>query len=283
MSTLTYRQARWIVLGFGSALIAAVALSAFTRGADPVEVLATVLFLPILVALAFWHARGGVAMAVLVSVGYIVLRVSTLPEGLEATEFIGSMAVRVLLYLGLGLFGGWANQMLQHALHKLELYDDIDDVTGVGNARAFLSIADRETARARRYESLFSIGVLSLDRQLFAGVDDRQISRALRRFAQTVEGSVRTTDLVTRLPFDDREDLAIILPETGPQGAEVFMRNLIDRARTEFSEAGMPAENGLISGRALTIPGSDDEVARYAQSVAAVLTRETVVNDEELD
>lgn len=280
MNQLTYKQARWIVLGFGSALIAAVALSAFLRGADPVEVVAIVLFLPVLVALAFWRSKGGVAAAIVMSLVYIVLRFTTLPEGLEASEFVGSVLVRVLLYVGLGLFGGWANEMLEHALHKLELYDEIDDLTGVGNARAFLALTDREAARARRYNTIFSVGVIEIDRPLFASMGEREAGRTLRRFAQTLESSVRTTDAVIRVPFEEREDLAVILPETGEQGASVFTENLLRRAREEFRGEGLPAENGLLRVRHLTLPGDDEELTAYEADVRAVYAAMTVKTEE---
>lgn len=279
MSTLTYRTARLIVLGFGAALISAVALSAFLRGADPVEVGAILLFLPVLVALAYGRARGGVIAAVAVSVLYLVVRFTTLGE-LDATEFIGAAAVRVLLFLGLGLFGGWANEMLEHSLKKLELYDEIDDATGVGNARALLSIADRESHRAERYGSVFSLAVLEMDRPAFDGIDERTALRGLRSLCQSVESSVRTTDLVTRIPLAGREDVVVVLPETGREGARQFTDRLVVSAREHLGAAGITV-NGEVRGRVVTLPGDEEVLRAYQLEVISALDHEVLQAEED--
>ena len=50
--------------------------------------------------------------------------------------------------------------MLEGSLEKLELYDEIDDETGLYNARHLLLQTDLETSRARRYQTLFSVVAL---------------------------------------------------------------------------------------------------------------------------
>ncbi len=276
---LTYKQARWIVLGFGAALIGGVTLSTFARGADPVEVLAVLLFLPVLVALAFGRARWGAVAGVVVSIAYVVIRSVTLPEGLPMGEFVGTAIVRTLLYIGLGLFGGYANEMLEHALHKLELYDEIDDDTGVGNARSLLSMSDREAARARRYGSVFSLSVLTLERGMFDEVQQKDGLKALRQLCQTVEASVRTTDLVARVPHEAREDVVVVLPETGRAGAEIFLERLIPGARDMLNGQGMHA-NGTVGGQVLTIPGDEEAFEQYQREVAVVVQAQTLEDDD---
>lgn len=270
MTTLTYRQARVIVLGFGTALIAGVSLSAYFRGADIVEVGAMVLFLPVLIGVAFGRIAGGVAVALLASVAYVLVRFATLGD-LPATEFVGNAIVRVLLFMGLGFFGGWANEQLEHSLLKLELYDEIDDDTGVGNARALLSVADREVSRANRYGSVFSLAVLKLERGMFDNVKERNARKALRSVAQTIESSVRTTDLVARVPLDDSEELVAVLPETGRQGADIFTGRLVEEARDLLVSLGLPATNGQVKGVVLTFPGDDDALLAYQAEIKAHL------------
>ena len=275
MTTLTYRQARLIVLGFGTALLIAVAAAAYFRGADLVEVGAMALFLPILYGLAFFYVNGGVAAAVAVSIVYVTVRFATIGD-LAGSEFIAAAIVRVLLYLGLGVFGGAANRMLSYALQKLELYDEIDDLTGVGNARSLLDIADREVARATRYQSIFSLAVLKLDRSLFDAVKESAAGRTLRRVAQTIDSSVRTTDAVARVPLASREDLVVVLPQTGREGAEIFLGRLVEGTRQLLVDQGLPAQNGLVTGSVITFPGDDDELRDYRDQVAASVAAEWV-------
>ena len=277
--TLTYRQARIIVMGFGSALVAAVALTAYFRGADLIEVVAILLFLPILFGLVMWQARGGVLAAIPVSIAYLVLRFSSLSPEIR-DEFYGAGFFRVLLYVGLGLFGGWANEMLAQALRKLELYDEVDDATGVGNARALLSVADREVSRADRYRSIFSLVVIHLEQSAFAGLDERHRTRAIRRLCQTVESSVRDTDLVTRVALDGREDVAVVLPETGREGASLLLGRLVVGARELLNEQGASARNGAVSGEVLTYPGDDEAVAEYRRMVGTALGMSTLQVEE---
>ncbi|MBW3665371.1 MAG: diguanylate cyclase [Actinobacteria bacterium] len=276
MSTLTFRQARLIVMGFGTALIAGVALSAWLRGADLVEVGAIGLFLPVLVGLGYGRVRGGVATAVAVSAVYVITRFATLPAELSAREFIGAAVVRILLYVGLGLFGGWANEMLEHSLRKLELYDEIDDDTGVGNTRGLLIVADRELSRAQRYGSVFSLTILHLRRELFEGVSERQGLRALRHLAQTLDATVRTTDLVNRVPLPDREDLVIVLPETGREGARIFLERLVPNARAMLVDLGLPATNGEVSGTSISYPDDEERFEAYQQELATALVADTL-------
>lgn len=280
MATLTYRQARTIVVGFGTALIFGVAVAAFFRGADLVEVAAILLFLPVLAALAVWQVRGGLAAAVVVSAVYVAVRIATLP-GIPVGDFLGSIVVRVLLYVGLGLFGGWANELLAQALRKLELYDEIDDATGVGNARALLSIAGREVARADRYRTVFSVIVVRVDGGAFAPVGAKRGTRALRRLAQTIEQSVRTTDLVARIPTGDAEEVVCVLPETGREGAVILGERLVAGAREILAEHGLDAVNGQVSGQTITYPGDDQALADYRDHLERVLRGATVTVEEE--
>lgn len=279
MTTLTYRQARTVVLGFGTALICGVAIAAYYRGADLVEVGAILLFLPILVGLAFDQVRGGLISALAVSGVYIAVRFSTIGD-LPAGDFMAAAVVRTLLYVGLGVFGGWANDMLAQALRKLELYDEVDDDTGVGNARSLLSVADREVARADRYGSVFSFAVLHIGRQAFTPVNERRGRRALRRLCQTLESNVRATDLVSRVPFEEREDVVLLLPETGRAGAEVLLERAVAGARDLLVEHGLAVTNGEVAGEVISYPGDNGSLDHYRGQVALVLGRQTVVVEE---
>lgn len=271
MQTLTYRQARLIVVGFGTALVAGVALAAFYRGADLVEVGAIGLFLPVLVAFAYGGTRGGVVAGALAAGVYLVVRYVTLDLiGLGFGEFVGSAVARVVLYVGVGLLGGWANELLERQLRKLELYDEVDDDTGVGNARALLVIADREASRAQRYGTVFSVAVLDVDRDLFEHLPSRRSRRALRELCQTLDGQVRTTDLVTRVPLDDREELVVVLPETGQEGARVFLERLVPGARDVLSSSGVSVD-GELTGTAFTLPGDEGRLRELQTRAREVL------------
>lgn len=270
MQSMTYRQARWLVLAFGTTVLLAVAASAFLRGADPVEVFAIVLFVPVTVALVLGGAVGGGIGGALASVVYLAVRLATL-GGADAGEFAGSIVARVLLYLAFGVLGGLANRNLENQLRKLAIYDEVDDLTGVGNARSLLTLLDREAARAQRYRTTVSVGILHVDAAKFDALEDRRAAKAVKRFYGDVDRAVRTTDKVTRLATDEYEELTVILPETGPEGARVF----VERARlglaASMRELGMDLADEEITVTYLTLPGDEDRLEGHLDRVRALV------------
>ena len=231
-----------------------------------------------LIGLAFADITGGAIAGVAVSVVYVAVRFATL-GGLPPGEFVAAAVARVLLYVGLGVGGGAANRMLAQALRKLELYDEIDDTTGVGNARALLGVVDREVARADRYHSVFSFAIVRLPRGIFDAVRTRAAERALRRVCQTVEGSTRTTDLVARVPLQEREDLVVVLTETSRAGAQQLLDRLVVGTRTILGEHGIHV-NGEVTGTIFSYPGDDATLLAYRDELAAIVAVDGVDAEE---
>lgn len=267
-SVLTYRQARVVVLGFGAALISGVAVAAFYRGADVVEVGAILLFLPVLVGLTLGDVTGGLVTALVASAIYVAVRLATLGD-LPPGEFVGTVVIRVALYVGLGVFGGWANGMLAGALKKLELYDGIDDDTGVGNARAFVSTMRRERSRADRYGQAFTVVVISLDGDTLSdhgGHTRDGGTRLLRRLCMQLESNVRLSDLVYRIPVGDTDDVAIFLAGTGHSAAAIACERFVDAARGVLAEVG--AGSAVVETRVMTYPNDSEALVAYEERVA---------------
>ena len=156
LSQLGYVKARRLLVLAGVLVLGVVALTMYARSVDTVEVVATLLFLPIFLAFVYRGVVGGVIAA------RGRARASTSRSGtpaidaIGADEFTGLIVSRAAAYLIFGAVGGWAMQVLEGSLEKLELYDEIDDETGLYNARHLLQQTDLETARARRYQTLFS-------------------------------------------------------------------------------------------------------------------------------
>jgi diguanylate cyclase (GGDEF)-like protein len=100
-----------------------------------------------------------------------------------------------------------------------------DSLTGVANRRYFIELADMEINRARRYKHPFTVLYIDLDN--FKTVNDRfghsTGDALLRSVAKTTRNTIRVTDIVARLGGDE---FAILLPETGPEPAEVISRKV---------------------------------------------------------
>lgn len=271
MQAITYSRARLIVLAIGCALIAGVTLTSFLLGADLVEVAATALLLPVFVVAAYTGPLGGAAAAVGSSAAYISLRLGSLPPGTDTGAFAGSMVTRVAIYLAIGLVGGAAMRQLERSLRKLELYDEVDDETGVGNARAVLSLADKEQSRAQRYGSVFSLGIVEIDHEVFQSLPRKRALKALREFVQDADDAARTSDGVARVQVGDSEQVILVMPETGQEGARVAVDRLLDRARNDFLELGLPAGNGFLRNRTITLPGEESELEQFQLSMVHAL------------
>lgn len=233
---MTFARARNILLLAGFILITLVGLIAIARGVDQVEVIATLMFIPVFGGLLFGGVRGGFVVAVVASVAYVLLRIPSL-QLLGLTPLAGSIAARVIGYLGFGLGGGWAAQQIKATLDKFELHDDIDDETGIGNARSMLETTDTERARADRYQKVFSVVLADVSSPRWADLPTRKQRGALRELGQRLAGAIRSTDHAAHGRQGDHHLIGLVLPETGPEGARIASENL-SRLLTEVSGDG---------------------------------------------
>ncbi len=100
-----------------------------------------------------------------------------------------------------------------------------DGLTGLYNHRYFHEAFDKELARSRRYHSSLSLILFDLDH--FKRLNDRYGHPAgdvvLMNVAKAVCSAVRPCDIMARYGGDE---FAIILPETGAEGARVFASRL---------------------------------------------------------
>ena len=106
-----------------------------------------------------------------------------------------------------------------------------DELTGVSNRRHFMTLAEREIARCRRYTT--SGALLLVDADHFKRVND-QHGRAcgdalLREITRVTQASLRQPDVLARF---GGEELIIFLPHTDPLGA----LDVADRIRERVSE-----------------------------------------------
>jgi two-component system, cell cycle response regulator len=113
-----------------------------------------------------------------------------------------------------------------------------DSLTHLANRRRFDEELATETSRVRRHGR--DLSLLMLDIDLFKNVNDSHGHQAgdavLAHIAQVIRERVRNHDLVARV---GGEELAILMPETGLQGARVLaeeLRRAIERHVVEYAE-----------------------------------------------
>src|SRR3712207_528014 len=188
-----YPTARRLLLAIGLGVLLVTAAIMYARRVDTVEVVATLLFMGVFVAFVFWKIPGGLVGALLATLAYASMRYPAIQAvGLE--RFLGLIVSRAFAYLAFGFLGGWATQSLEGSLAKLELYDQIDDHTGLYNARFFVQDTDLEMSRSRRYSTIFSVAVADIPASSLEPLGARQKRATLRGLGRVMRNSVRTVD-----------------------------------------------------------------------------------------
>jgi diguanylate cyclase (GGDEF)-like protein len=113
----------------------------------------------------------------------------------------------------------------ERAAAELYRLATVDPLTGLFNRRAFVDLAERELARARRLESPYAVLMMDLD--LFKRVNDeyghQAGDRVLADFAAAAKRSVRTEDLIGRY---GGEEFCAILPGISMQKAIAIAERL---------------------------------------------------------
>jgi diguanylate cyclase (GGDEF)-like protein len=116
------------------------------------------------------------------------------------------------------------------ALQKAEMLSVTDDLTRLYNTRFMNQVMRRETKRASRNGRPLSLLFLDLDG--FKNVNDRHGhlagSKALVEAAAIIRTCARETDVVARFGGDE---FALILPDTGREGAVSVATRIRDRIR----------------------------------------------------
>jgi len=141
IAAMSYAATRRLVLSVGLGVLGLVALVMYVRRVDTVEVLAVLLFIPVFLAFVAWDVAGGLIAGVLASAAYAALRIPVV-EAIGSGRFASLVAGRAVGYLAFGALGGWADRQLEGSLEKLDLYDQVDDATGLYNARFFVQETD---------------------------------------------------------------------------------------------------------------------------------------------
>ena len=117
---------------------------------------------------------------------------------------------------------------LIHNAELLEKLATIDSMTGLSNRRHFLSLAEAEWIRFRRYQRPLSMLMLDIDH--FKGVNDRYGHAvgddAIISVAHAAQQAKRGPDVVGRL---GGEEFAILLPETDAVQAAVVAERIRER------------------------------------------------------
>jgi diguanylate cyclase (GGDEF)-like protein len=192
-------------------------------------------------------------------------------DGFDATAFVGGLT-QLFLWWGLALI----TMMLMTGVRAQRLAGEaasrearIDQLTGLGNRRAFEEAIGRETARESGRLALVLIDVNS-----FKSINDRHGHPAgdecLRRVAEVLRLTVRAPDHCYRWGGDE---FAVILPDAGERAAEDIRDRLtatLDAARVGPDDTPLTVGCGVASA---TCPASAEQLMADADMALLLAKR----------
>ncbi len=266
---MSYDATRRLVLAGGLALLLLIAGVMFVRRVDTVEVVAVLLFIPVFLAFTFGHLIGGTVAALLATAVYAVLRNPAI-DAVGGGRFAGLLAGRGIGYLAFGVLGGWASQQLERSLDKLDVYDQVDDDTGLFNARFLVQDTDLEMARAGRYKTFFSVCMVELPAGPLDALPRRKRAGLLRELGGQLGEAVRSVDRAVHARDGSVHRFAVICPETASEGATVFAGRLGERVGAFVRSRGVPLPDGDLVSVACTFPGDEDRLGSLREQFAAI-------------
>jgi GGDEF domain-containing protein len=264
---MPYKTAQRLLLAGGLVVLLVTAGVMYARRVDTVEVIAVLLFIPVFLAFTFWRIVGGLVGGVLASLAYLFLRLDAIDQ-VGLNTFRGHLLSRTVAYLSFGLLGGWAASQVENSLNKLDLYDQIDDATGLFNARFLVQDTDLEMARSTRYQTLFSVVLVEFPAATLAGLSRRQRAAALKGLGKVLRESVRTVDRVIHAFDGERHRLAVVLPETGQQGAQIFAGRLVEWTSNYLRQRN--AQSDGVTQQLFTFPDDEAGIRTLRDEFAAV-------------
>jgi diguanylate cyclase (GGDEF)-like protein len=148
----------------------------------------------------------------------------------------------------------------------------VDPLTGCPTGPVLDRRLEEEFERARRYALSFSLILLDVD--ALASVNERLGAetgdRLLRALANRVRGQLRLPDLLCRYGGDE---FAIVLPETGTDGARRSVTRIREALAAAPLDPSIPGERPRVSAGIVTYPHpaadhADDLVALVEAGLA---------------
>ena len=250
------------------AVLALLAVSQIARGVDPIEILATVLFLGIFGSIVYFELIGGIVAAAAATLAYGVAR-------LPAVDVVGSPSVARLVtlrgasFFAFGVLGSYALKRFRGAISVASFGHHLDHETGCASTRQIFNDLDIEMARSQRYGTTFSIVVLDIASASLASLKSTVRTQALSQLGTLLRSTARTTDRLGLVDVRSDRRIFAILAETPKSGAEVFAKRMGDRVADLWLGKGV----ALSAERAHSYSFADqpNEVRRLRNELATEL------------
>lgn len=210
-----------LVLGAG-AIIASIFI---TPGATPqsAEVTAQLLLIVVLAGALHWGRNGGFLAALLAIAVYVAMRVPLLQSQGLSTAVVTLLITRAATYALVGIVGGELAGRIKYLFAKLSSDTLIDPHTGVYSARYAADAIASGLGQWQRYQTQYSIVVMTLPPAVFAALKASRARQLLRQVAGHLRNDIRMVD---DLAVGETGTFFVLLPRTDATGAAVVAERL---------------------------------------------------------
>ncbi len=250
---MKYSRFEQLVLAVGGAAILATVAFSFKSTSTLAEILGQVLLIVVLVGAVHWGRNGGFIAAVAASIIYIVMRIPLVANDVGlTTDIVLLIATRVIAYGLIGIVGGELCGRIMYVFANLEDANSTDEWSRVYNQKFISKSLDSLMGQHKRYQTPFSIVVVSMAPQIFAELRVSRQKYLVRKVADHIRNDIRMVDEVGRL--DDGRFL-VMLPQTPRDGGAVVADRLGQGVRDTLA-----AKCESITVVALSAPENVDEI-----------------------
>jgi GGDEF domain-containing protein len=224
--------------------------------------LSQVLLLPVLIVAVHFGRQAGLVAAVVASAMFIVLEIPALsaPQGIPSRD-LEMIAFAILAFGLVGIVGGDICGRVKYFFGGNGKFATIDEWSHVYNQYKASELIGSALARFSRYGEPFSVVVIALAPQLFAGLRPKGQRTLIRSIANHIRGDVRMIDEVARL--DDGRFL-VVLPHTTGEGGLTVAERLADGVRNTLQ-----ATDEGVTAQCLSASEDELELASLATSIAS--------------
>ena len=223
---MKYAKFERIVILLIAIAIAVMAVAMVVQKTDGIEIYGHVMMLAVIISSLYWGKRGALIGFLVSFSSYTAVRLIWVGDFGYGTA-VQLVIAKFLVYGILALLCSHMRAQFRYFFVKLEHQDFIDDETQIGNERFLFKELTSRISENERYEIPFSLIDFSLDEGFVTDMSAKGISVMRDLSTSVLKNDTRSVDELAR----NRNNLMVILPSVGKQGAEVCGKRLETKIR----------------------------------------------------
>lgn len=259
---MKYTRFETLVIALGAAVVAASVLVPQEVAPQWPELVAQVLLFITFAAAAHWGRNGGSVSAMASALVYVLTRVPLLASQGLTSDVAVALAVRLTAFAVVGIVGGEVFTRIKYFLARVDGSVMLDEYTNLYNRRYCAQQLRNAIAQYQRYQTPYSVTLLSLSPALFAELRPSRRNAMLKSVANHLRGDIR---LVDDAGYLGEGRFLLMFPNTPKAGAEVAA----DRLRAGVRDL-LGAKDESVSATVLSVADDSTAICELARSLEPV-------------